>query len=464
MSHRQLAASLARIFVATALLGAAACADTTSPAPAAAVADDGLGLALGAATAACSDTVGCAPGQHCRRPLGQCGGAGFCVPLPKQCPPLSRMVCGCDGQSYANGCVAARAGVGLVSAGYCGRPVGCDDSAQCPGAAACVTPPGECGGVGHCVAVGPQCSNALAPVCGCDGGEYRNRCAALAAGVSVDHAGQCEDACAGFEPPGCTQAGCPAGQVCDTTVGCNPSFCSCDPSNGGVICTEDCGGGTCVDDTPVLCCDPANEPGQNGNPFCFEGASCCSNGKWACNEGDGSSTCEAPGKPCAVGCEGFEPPGCNQGGCDEGFVCGPSVGCVPSHCECDAATGAIICTKDCGGGTCVPDGPGACCDEASEPGVGENPLCIEGASCCADGTWQCNNGNGTSSCDAPGKPCVDKCAGYVPPGCNQAGCPEGSSCKQGVGCTPSICSCDPSNGFVICTADCNGGTCVPDGP
>jgi hypothetical protein len=40
-----------------------------------------------------------------------------------------------------------------------------------------------------------------------------------------------------------------------------------------------------------LCCDPATEPGKHGNPFCFEGHRCCADGQWACNEGNGSSTC-----------------------------------------------------------------------------------------------------------------------------------------------------------------------------
>ncbi|MHC5111019.1 MAG: hypothetical protein ACYTHJ_14200 [Planctomycetota bacterium] len=27
----------------------------------------------------------------------------------------------------------------------------------------------------------------------------------------------------------------------------------------------------------------------------------------------------------------------------------------------------------------------ACCNPDEEPGLGENPLCVEGATCCADG-------------------------------------------------------------------------------
>lgn len=44
---------------------------------------------------------------------------------------------------------------------------------------------------------------------------------------------------------------------------------------------------------PGGCCDPALEPGANGNPFCFEGHSCCSDGRWRCNNPDATPSCTA---------------------------------------------------------------------------------------------------------------------------------------------------------------------------
>lgn len=44
-------------------------------------------------------------------------------------------------------------------------------------------------------------------------------------------------------------------------------------------------------DFAPACCDPDEEPGFNGNPVCFEGATCCANGEWRCNQGDGSPSC-----------------------------------------------------------------------------------------------------------------------------------------------------------------------------
>ncbi len=320
------------------------------------------------------------------------------------------------------------------------------------------------------------------------------------------------DLCADFTPPGCVHSGCAEGQVCDRTVGCLPSLCECEPTTGNIVCTEDCGGGTCVAAPPTSCCDPAEEPGTGDNPICFEGATCCSDGIWLCNLGDGTPSCNVLGSVCEEDlCADFVQPGCVQSGCAEGQVCDTTVGCVPSLCECDPATGNVVCTDDCSGGTCVPAPTPICCDPANEPGAGDNPICFEGHSCCADGNWSCNAGGGTSTCEQPSEACTaccdpakepgtgdnpicfegasccatgswqcnlgdastscevvgivceeDLCAGFTPPGCVQSGCAEGQVCDRTVGCVPSQCECDPSTGQVICTDDCGGGTCVPE--
>jgi len=59
------------------------------------------------------------------------------------------------------------------------------------------------------------------------------------------------------------------------------------------------------------CCDPALEPGVNGNPLCFEGHTCCANGQWQCNNADGTPSCSG-GQVCGSTCGG---PGasCNSG-------------------------------------------------------------------------------------------------------------------------------------------------------
>ncbi len=71
------------------------------------------------------------------------------------------------------------------------------------------------------------------------------------------------------------------------------------------------------------CCDPALEPGANGNPLCFEGHICCDDGRWSCNNPDGSPSCKAGtvcvdcasrGESCLIGSD------CCSGKC-KGFRC-----------------------------------------------------------------------------------------------------------------------------------------------
>jgi hypothetical protein len=62
-------------------------------------------------------------------------------------------------------------------------------------------------------------------VCGCDGATYGNACTAAAAGVSVDHEGECGDpgalqlgdACGGFRPVGSPE--CDTGLFCQHQAG-----------------------------------------------------------------------------------------------------------------------------------------------------------------------------------------------------------------------------------------------------
>ena len=115
------------------------------------------------------------------------------------------------------------------------------------------------------------------------------------------------NACEGPNPEGCVQNDCPEGLECQIVEGeCVATCCECDEDSGGWACTEDCGGGSCVDPEPDAC-------------------------------------------------EGPNPAGCRMNGCPEGMACEQVPGeCVPSSCRCDPESGFWACTRDCGGGSCVP--------------------------------------------------------------------------------------------------------------
>jgi hypothetical protein len=180
--------------------------------------------------AACGNDAECPPGFYCRTPFGDCGGQGACAPMPEFCTLILNPVCGCDGQTYGNPCLAAAAGVNVAHAGPCqSEPSPCAAGAACPPGFYCQSPPGLCGGPGMCTPIPQFCQAIFDPVCGCDGQTYGNACYAAGAGVSIAHFGPC-----GKPSP------CADGAACSPGFYCQKNFGDCD------------GQGTCAP-MPTIC-------------------------------------------------------------------------------------------------------------------------------------------------------------------------------------------------------------------
>ncbi|HET6148814.1 MAG TPA: Kazal-type serine protease inhibitor [Polyangia bacterium] len=196
---------------------------------------------------ACGARAGntCTADEYCAYTEGlYCGAAdaeAVCKPRPDVCDTIYAPVCGCDGQTYANSCVASRAGSGVLHSGPCtgsGRSCvvggvtypdgsgnipagdgcnicGCTDGMlactkrACPASKPCGGFAGfTCAATEYCAYVEGQlcgaadasatcqprpdaCLANIDPVCACDGKTYSNACVAAQTGSGINHKGAC---------------------------------------------------------------------------------------------------------------------------------------------------------------------------------------------------------------------------------------------------------------------------------
>ncbi|KJE89867.1 hypothetical protein CAOG_01283 [Capsaspora owczarzaki ATCC 30864] len=216
----------------------------------------------------------------------------------------------------------------------------------------------------------------------------------------------------GFAGPACEcpTTGCPTstGDVCSGHGTCNCGVCTCDAAWNST--------------SAIDCSCPTVAPGcmkPSGSGVDCENHGSCKCNQCTCRPGYTGTYCDTPVLPCPNSCSGHG--NCTAGSC----VCEP--GWTGSSCSC-----STVCPDNCSGhGTCQC---GVCRCQAGYSGLNCacNNNCPSRGGLTCSGHGQCNNCDGTCTCDV-GYQSKPDCS------CSDAPCPNG--CSGHGTCTCGVCTC-----------------------